>query len=168
MGKDILMEPSLHTGDWIVSVTSPLMGRVHRGDLVAFRYWNTVGTERVVGLPGDRIRVESGKLIRNGKEVIQSCCQQPFTEILGNFPLPKDIAFDGNFQFEYWNAYGDRVWNSSGFIVPEESYFLLNDNRNEFLDSRVFGPVWTSRIVGRPLWAYSKRKSPWHLPRLLY
>jgi len=85
-------------------------------------------------------------------------------ELLGNFPCRKDAAFDGYLQFEYQNAYGDRLWNSAGFIVPEESYFLLNDNRNELLDSRVLGPVWTSRIVGRALLAYS----PWHLPRLLY
>jgi signal peptidase S26 family len=82
--------------------------------------------------------------------------------------LPKDVAYGGDLQFEYQNAYGDRLWNSAGFIVPEESYFLLNDNRNELLDSRVFGPVWTGRIVGRPLLAYSGRKSPWCLPRLLY
>lgn len=168
IGKDISMEPNLHTGDWIVSVSAPLMGPVHRGDLVAFRYWNAVGTERVVGLPGDRIRVESGKLILNGKEVVEPCCQQPLKEFRGDFPLPMDAAYDGDFQFEYRNAYGDRLWNSAGFIVPEESYFLLNDDRNQLLDSRVFGPVWTSRIVGRALLAYSAAKNPWRLPRLLY
>jgi signal peptidase I len=150
--------------DWIVSLRAPLMGPVHRGDLVAFRNWNLEGIERVVGLPGDRIRVVSGKLIRNGKEVVQSCCQQPFTEYLGNFPLPRDAVFDGDLQFEYLNAYGDRLLNKTEFIVPDESYFLLNDNRNELLDSRVFGPVWTSHIVGRPLLAYR----PWRVPILLY
>jgi signal peptidase I len=150
--------------DWIVSLRAPLMGPVQRGELVAFRNWNLEGTERVVGLPGDRIRVVSGKLIRNGKEVVQSCCQQPFTEYLGNFPLPKDAVFDGDLQFEYLNAYGDRLLNKTEFIVPDESYFLLNDNRNELLDSRVFGPVWTSHIVGRPLCVYSA----WRVPRLLH
>jgi hypothetical protein len=112
--------------------------------------------------------VESGKLIRNGKEVVQSCCQQPFTEYLGNFPLPRDAVYDGFLGLEYRNAYGDGLLESTEFIVPQESYFLLNDNRNELLDSRVFGPVWTSRIVGRPLLAYDARRHPWRLPRLLY
>jgi signal peptidase I len=164
IGRDISREPGLHAGDWIFSVRAPLIGRVRHGDLVAFRYRNAVGTERVVGLPGDRIRVVSGKLIRNGTEVVQSCCQQPFTEYLGNFPLPKDAVFEGDLQYEYRNAYGDRLLNHMEYVVPEESYFLLNDDRNELLDSRLFGPVWAGHIVGRPLLACSA----WHFLRLLY
>jgi hypothetical protein len=60
MHADYSMEPNLHPGDWIISVDAPLIGEIHRGDLLAFPYyWNTTGIERVAGLPGDRIRVES-------------------------------------------------------------------------------------------------------------
>jgi signal peptidase I len=91
MGSDSSMEPNLHSGDWIISVNAPLMETVRRGDLVSFPYWDTVVTRRVAGLPGDRIQVESGRLILNGKDVTEPYRTQPYGGSLGDFPLPSEL-----------------------------------------------------------------------------
>jgi signal peptidase I len=67
MDADGSMAPSIPQGDWIVGLTPPVMGTIHRGDVVAFpAEWYPMDSSRVVGLPGDRIQVKSGRLIRNG------------------------------------------------------------------------------------------------------
>jgi signal peptidase I len=165
MGSDSSMGPNLHPGDWIISVNEPLMGTVHRGDLVSFPYWDTVVTRRVVGLPGDRIQVESGRLVLNGKDVTEPYRKQSYRGGLGDFPLPSE-AFPNDFlRWEHQNAYGDRLKEGTAFVVPGDTYFLLNDDRNEVWDSRIFGPIRNSYIAGRPLLAYSAQKNPWSFPR---
>jgi signal peptidase I len=168
MGVDGSMEPTLHTGDWIVSVNKPLMGAIHRGDLVPFPYWRPFGTERVVGLPGDRIQVEFGKLIRNGKEVAEPYRKQPYRGGLGDFPLPPEAFPDGVLRWEQRYAYPDSLKLGEAFVVPKDTYFLLNDDRNQLMDSRIFGPLSESNIAGRPILAYSARTGRWSLPRLIY
>ncbi len=55
----------------------------------------------------------------------------------------------------------------TSFVVPTGSYFLLNDDENELLDSRIFGPVLNSNISGRPLFAYNVRGNIFSLPGLV-
>jgi signal peptidase I len=166
MGADYSMKPALHAGDWIISVNAPLMGAVHRGELVIFPYWNTVGTERVAGLPGDRIQVKAGKLIRNGREVPEPYRQQLYKGGRGDFPLPSEAYPDEFTRWEHQYVYGDALEEGKTFVVPEGSYFLLNDDRNELMDSRIFGPVRNENIIGRPLLAYNARNGIWALPPL--
>ena len=168
MGADKSMEPNLHDGDWITSVNAPLMGVVHRGDLVAFSYWDVTGTERVVGLPGDRIQVRSGTLIRNGKAVTEPYCRLPYRGGLGDFPQPSAAYPDGFLRCQHRNAYGDTLKRGAALVVPAGSYFLLNDDRNELLDSRIFGPVWNNNVVGRPFLAYHADHDIQSRPRLVH
>jgi len=73
------------------------MGQVHRGDLVAFRY-GTPWARTSLGLPGDRIRVESGKLIRTVKRSsnpVASSRSWNYWE----FPLAEGRRFYGYLQF---------------------------------------------------------------------
>lgn len=165
MSDDHSMEPSLNAGDWVVSINAPLIGAIRHGDLVAFPYWNTVGIERVVGLPGDRIQVKSGKLLVNDKDVAESYRKQSYSEDFGDFPLPSE-ALPGNFRWEHDNAYGRSFTGDKAFIVPRNSYFLLDDNRNELVDSRIFGPLKRSQIAGRPVLAYAF-KNLWSFPRFI-
>jgi signal peptidase I len=157
-------EPNLHLGDLIVSVNAPVMGEIHRGDLLAFPfYWNTTGIQRVAGLPGDRIRVESGKLIRNGKVVAERYAAKSYTAEFGDFPLPTEAFPDGLTRWQHANAYGAGPNKDKDFVVPENTYFLLNDDRNELMDSRILGPLNRRHISGRAMFACS----PGSLPRLL-
>lgn len=167
-GGNYSMEPTLHNGDWIVSANASLAGTVHYGQLVVFRtHFGELGTERVAGLPGDRIQVDSGKLIRNGKLVDETYSHQPYRGGLGDFPLPSEAFPNEYIGWKHYDAYGDRLKRGKPYVVPEGSIFLLNDNRNNLEDSRIFGPVWDSNVVGRPLLAYNPLTNPWSLPRVV-
>ena len=89
--------------------------------------------KRVVGVPGDRIKMAHKQVYRNG--VLQV---EPYTQHI-------DSAF---------NPARDDV---AEFTVPPESYFALGDNRDNSSDSRVWGLVPRENIIGKPLiliWSY--------------
>lgn len=166
MGTDTSMEPALHTGDWIVSRNAPVMGEIHRGDLVSFSYFNAIGTERVVGSPGDRIEVKSGRLIRNGRMIDEGYSRIRYRGGLGDFPLPSEAYPDGFMRWQHQTAFHKRLRTDTLFIVPAGSYFLLNDDRNEILDSRIFGPVLASNIAGKPMVTISKLPGGLYIERI--
>jgi signal peptidase I len=168
MGADNSVEPGLRPGGFIVSLTAPSMGAVHRGALVIFTYGTTVRTERVAGLPSDRIQVKAGRLIRNGKAIPEPYCTRPYRGGPGDFPLPSEAYTDEFTRWEHQYVYGDTLEQGKPFIVPTGSYFVLNDDRNELTDSRISGPVPAENIMGRPLLAYNARNGVWVLPRLVH
>ena len=104
------------------------------GDIIIVHYPgedNKSYVKRIVGLPGDKLKVENGKLWRNGV-LIQE-----------NYTLDSRMNYD----FEE-------------YIVPEDSYFVMGDNRNDSMDSRVVGSISRSEIVGHavcviwPIWEF--------------
>lgn len=116
------MEPSIHSGDWIISVNAPLMGAVHHGELIAlFGYGRR--TARVSGLPGDYIKVKAGKLVRNGKAVLEPSRRQPYWEVLSDFPLPSE-AYPENLRWSHEEAYGDRL--QAGKAFPSSGILLFS------------------------------------------
>jgi signal peptidase I len=164
----LLMGPDIHEEDWMVSVNAPLVGAIHRGDFVAFpvEWYGVMATARVVGFPGDRIQVKSGRLIRNGHYVDEPYLRQPYRGRYGNFPIASgDLPYEFRWQHEY--AYGRSLKAGEPFVVPQRAYFVLNDNRNELMDSRILGPLRQTLVFGRPVLAYSAVRSPWSWPRLI-
>ena len=94
-----------------------------RGDIVVFEGVEDPNTDlikRVVGLPGDRVAVRSGRLIVNGEPQ-----KEPFTN--KNLPDP--------------NSFARRT-------VPEGHVFVMGDNRGISQDSRAFGPLPKENIEG--------------------
>ena len=92
----------------------------------------------MVGLPGDRIQVKSGKLIRNGQDVDEPYREVPYRISYGDFPSKsKDVPYD--FRWRHESAYGASLKTNEPYVVPKDAYFVLNDDRNELLDSRVCG-----------------------------
>lgn len=82
--------------------------------------------KRVVGGPGDRVRVRHGHVIRNGA------------------PIAEPFAVGCE----------EEVCNLAEFTVPANSYFVMGDNRGDSLDSRFWGPVPRSQIIGRAFGSY--------------
>ena len=115
------MVPTLEVGDQIV-VTRYFGGRPERGHVVVFRSPETgeVLVKRVVGLPGDLIDSRLGRVR------------------VGGYTLPEP----------YLASAADSGAVDSQ-IVPADTYFVLGDNRADSLDSRNWGAVHRSRIVGR-------------------
>ncbi len=161
------MAPSIPRGEGIIGLTPVVMGTIHRGDIVAFPLeWHSMGTSRVVGFPGDRIQVKSGNLIRNGVYVKESYRTVPYRISYGDFPSnSKDVPYD--FRWRHESAYGASLKTDEPYVVPKETYFVLNDDRNELLDSRVCGPVWQAYVYGKPVLAYHPSWRHWSLPKLI-
>ena len=118
------MVPTLLVGDrvlankFIYDFTEP-----DRGDIVVFKsveVENENLIKRVIGLPGDRVEVRGGTVYINGERL-----KDPYV----------------NKQFPDTSSFGPRT-------VPENSYFMMGDNRANSQDSRFFGPVPEDNLVG--------------------
>ena len=116
--------------------------------------------------PGDRIQVKSGKLIRNGQCVDESYRKVPYRISYGVFP-PTPKMFLTIFAGGMTSAYGASLKTDEAYVVPKEAYFVLNDDRNELLDSRFCGPVWQAYVYGKPILAYNPSLRHWSSPRLV-
>ena len=162
------MEPTLHVGDFLLvdmqSYQSPgiLRGllprtRVERGDLVVFHYpvdGSLDLVKRVVGLPGDRLRMRGGHVLVNGKPL-----QEPYAIYSKELPseyrdnFPSLLEADPNADLRWWIELR-RLVQGGDITVPAGEYFVLGDNRNDSEDSRYWGFVQRSAIIGRPLLVY--------------
>jgi signal peptidase I len=132
--------------------------QVKRGDIIVFRYPYDISqtfVKRVIGVPGDRIRLVDKQVYRNGKKLIEpyTIHRPDFDPYRDNFPdapanfqvLPPGIAMLDN-----------HVVNGE-VVVPPNSYFAMGDNRDASLDSRYWGFVPRENIIGKPLiiyWSY--------------
>jgi len=131
---------------------------VRRGDIIVFRYPMNIRetfVKRVVGIPGDRLRIERKQLYINGKAV-----QEPYkyhkTEYIDsyrdNFPgEPNTRISSPAEEMLSLHVSGGEV------VVPPGSYFAMGDNRDASLDSRYWGFVPRGHIIGKPLiiyWSY--------------
>jgi signal peptidase I len=130
--------------------------RVRRGDIVVFNY--PVNPEqhfvkRVIGLPGDRVRLINKRVFVNG-----TLLKEPYVR----FSRPADDPFRDSFPRldvapgetpEWWLELRKLVEDGQ-LIVPEGNYFVMGDNRDNSSDSRYWGFVPQANIVGRPLLIY--------------
>jgi signal peptidase I len=147
---------------------------VQRGDIVAFLYPEDVRqtyVKRVIGLPGDRIRMESRQVIRNGQRLVE-----PYTRFIApyadpyrdNFPTAPEAQTTGRGREMF-----QRHVRNGELIVPPDTLFLLGDNRDNSLDSRYWGLVPRSNVVGKPLlvyWSYdapTEHLTEWSLDHVL-
>lgn len=124
--KGATMEPKLSENDYLV--VDMMDKNYQKGDIVVFKYPQDRSQnllKRVVGVPGDKVSISNSKVYINGV-LLEENYLTPGTETL--LPLR--------------GAYSDVL------LKPNE-YFLLGDNRNKSLDSRIFGPVNSSLIVGK-------------------
>jgi signal peptidase I len=107
-----------------------------RGDIVVFRHPVMAGhfyIKRVIGLPNEEIRLESGRVWVNG-------C-----------PLEESYPSRDRFQTRPYHLKG---YNGQWWLGPDE-YFVMSDNRHEGRDdSRAFGPINKRLIIGRVWFRY--------------
>jgi signal peptidase I len=129
--------------------------KLAHGDIVAFLYPEDIRqtyVKRVIGLPGDRIRLDRQQVIRNGCRLTEPYTQHIATypdPYRDNFPLSPEAGTTprGRDMFEHHVLNGE-------VIVPPHMLFVLGDNRENSADSRYWGFVPRSYVVGKPLFVY--------------
>ena len=118
------MEPTLPDGSWVVVNRRAFRGsrRPERFDIVRLEHPSERGlwiVKRVVGLPGEEVRLEGGRLFVDGEVVAE--------DYLGDA--------DTSGIHEWWPR--------------DDEYVVLGDNREASTDSRRYGPVSEKLLRGR-------------------
>jgi signal peptidase I len=102
---------------------------VERCDVVVFHYPRDPEKsyiKRVIALPGDRLRIDHGRVILNGRPL-----REPY--VPPEFRDNRSVA---------------------EMVIPEDSYYVMGDHRSISSDSRDFGPVDRSLIYGKAVFVY--------------
>ena len=134
---------------------------VARGDIVAFHYPEDVRqtyVKRVIGLPGDSIRLVEKQVVRNGVRL-----REPYTQHIDpmldpyrdNFPTAPQL----NTTPRGWDMFRHHV-RDGAVLVPPGMLFVMGDNRENSADSRYWGFVPRDYVVGKPLFVYWSYDAP--------
>jgi len=127
--KGISMEPNFHNGDYLIvdELTYHFRDPV-RGEVIVFRYPQNPSQrfiKRVIGLPGEKVILKNGKI-----------------EIVDRFGKKKVLDESAYLSRENWLT-------QKTFVLKEDEYFVLGDNREHSFDSRRWGPLPKKYIIGR-------------------
>ena len=138
----------------LVDKLTPRWAPYSRGDIVVFDAPETSSVDgvpfikRVIGLPGDTVELEDGKVFMNGIAL-----DEPYLFMGGDGdPEPTDPQPAG----------------ATEWIVPAGQLFVMGDHRQNSADSRSFGPIDISHVIGRawvrywPLDTFGILESPAH------
>lgn len=129
------MMPNFKNGEYIL--TDKISYRIHppaRGDVVVFHSPQDEHVDfikRIIGVPGDMIKVQGGYAYLNGQKLQEPYINNPGDVLPGRF-LREDTDIE----------------------VPPGQYFVMGDNRNHSSDSREWGFVTSAEIVGRAFFRY--------------
>jgi signal peptidase I len=119
------MLPHVQPGELVlINTLAYRFGPIRRGDIIALNHEEATAQtflKRVVALPGDRVRIERGTLIVN---------ERPVAEPYVSFPDRRDVP---------------------AVTVPAHGVYVLGDNRAESEDSRTWGPVDESAVIGKAI-----------------
>jgi signal peptidase I len=116
----------------------PVLKTIHRGDIIVFRYPKDVTEtflKRVTALGGDRLEIKNGVLYVNSQPVVE-----PYA--VHHAPVHNPL--------ESWGP----------TVVPEGKLFVMGDNRDNSSDSRDWGFVPMSNVIGEPLFVYWSYDAP--------
>jgi signal peptidase I len=116
----------------------PVLKSIHRGDIIVFRYPKDVTEtflKRVTALGGDRLEIKNGVLYVNSQPVVE-----PYA--VHHAPVHNPL--------ESWGP----------TVVPEGKLFVMGDNRDNSSDSRDWGFVPMSNVIGEPLFVYWSYDAP--------
>jgi len=133
--KGSSMVPNLSEGDYIFTSKITYKFRdMKRGDVVVFRSPSNPDIEfikRIIGLPGDKVMVRDSKVYVNDS-IIQENYINANTPLANNGFLQEGIPI----------------------TVPENHIFVMGDNREVSSDSRIFGPIPISSLIGQVFYRY--------------
>jgi signal peptidase I len=148
------------------------IGRPKRGDVAVFRYPPNPKIDyvkRVIGLPGDRVVYKQKTLYINGKKMPQKFLRTGYDFAPPDFSIPANVKEETlgavKHEIQVRQKGGDN--NEFEVIVPEKSYFMMGDNRDDSADSRYFGFVPETSLIGKAFiiwfsWDSSTHRIRWN------
>ena len=130
------MYPTFKNGEYILTnLISLRTNGLQRGDVIVFQAPPDAEKDfikRVIGLPGDTIELKSGFVYLNGKKLDESAY------------LHSDVRTYG----------GAFLKDNEPFTVPADNYFVMGDNRPFSSDSREWGLLTRSKVIGKSFFVY--------------
>jgi signal peptidase I len=169
------MEHTLLVGDFLLvnkQIYAPSNGLtrhllpyrdVERGDVVVFHYPEDPKrflVKRVIGVPGDHLRIEDGHVTVNGTSLDEPYAAfEPAEPNPSRDNFPARIYTDPNISPTWWRQL-QGLTRDGELVIPQGEYFVLGDNRNHSKDSRFWGLVSRQAIVARPLVIYFSLTRP--------
>jgi signal peptidase I len=155
------------------SLRVPPFKRIHRQEIIAFRYPrnpSVMFVKRVIGMGGDVVRISNKLVFVNGQALKEPYAQYQSYSMMtlrDNFPpsldeletLPAMWGLDPN-----WAREMPGFIRNDGLLVPQGYLFAMGDNRDNSSDSRFWGFVPESNVVGEPLfvyWSYDAPSKDW-------
>jgi signal peptidase I len=155
VNKQVFSQPGM-VGRWLLPYRD-----VARGDIVVFHHpQHPYVVKRVVGVPGDRLRVDDGRVTVNGLPLDEPYAAfDPTARDLDCDSFPGTVCTDPQVDPEWWRQM-QSLTRDGEFRVPDNRYFVMGDNRNHSLDSRYWGFVGRQEIVARPLVIYFSLSVP--------
>lgn len=178
------MEHTLLPGDFLLvnkaiygaeipftDVRLPHIRTPHRGDVIVFQYplqTQKAYVKRLIGLPFDTVEMRDGVLYLNSQPQNEGYV---FHSHANGEPAEEQFQWQNPYLVRTAEArvvYHPSRNNWGPLIVPQKSYFVLGDNRDNSEDSRYWGFVADSLLTGRPLFIYYsyERDAPRPLPWL--
>lgn len=164
------MENTLLVGDFLLvnkavfgaevpftNLRLPAIRSPRRGDVIVFQWPPNPQqsyVKRLIGLAGDTVEMREGVFLLNGR-------RQNESYVIHSHPIGEPVEEEFRWQDQYLvrtaqarEAYHPSRNTWGPLIVPDKSYFMLGDNRDNSLDSRYWGFVADSLIKGKPLFVY--------------
>ncbi|MHC1750445.1 MAG: signal peptidase I [Cellulosilyticaceae bacterium] len=120
------MESTMNVGEHFIINRIPYYYRDPvKGEIVIFENENQKLVKRVIGEPGDVVDLKNGKVFVNGELLDESAYVRPDNTT--------EVPYESILEYPY--------------TVPEDTYFLLGDNRGRSRDGRYFGPIERKKII---------------------
>lgn len=158
VGDHVFVDRLTPTGKGPLSWLFPYR-ELHRGDTAVFMTPNPNEpglylVKRIIGVPGDHIRLHNGMVILNG--VPQS---EPYVTVRKGDYEPYRDEFPSALMYANglvpgWYATLTQSIQNGDVVVPPGHYFAMGDSRDNSFDSRYWGFVPQSNVIGRPLFIF--------------
>lgn len=149
---DILSGDHLFVDRMSYHFTRPKVGSavVFRTDNIRLLDQESYYIKRMVGIGGDELEIIEPQLFRNGELLNGRRVWQRINNLEGSYP-----------------GYQNRGLLAEGrsIVIPDDHFFSLGDNSPNSLDSRSYGPVPKTELVGRPFWIYYPFTRRWGLAK---